>query len=124
MTIVDANIVLRYLLQDVEEFAEQAVEIIENNQIFLPFEVVAEIVYVLEKVYKVERVDIYESLKAFFYPRNVSTYDSDVLNKALEIFCSIKIDFVDALLCGYALIRDHEIKSFDKKINKYILSEK
>jgi len=39
MLIVDANIVLRYLLLDNVELAEKASEIIENNNIFLPFEV-------------------------------------------------------------------------------------
>ena len=63
MLIVDANIVLRYLLLDNVELAEKASEIIENNNIFLPFEVVAEVVYVLEKVYQIERAEICRSIK-------------------------------------------------------------
>lgn len=50
MLIVDANIILRYLLFDNIELAEKASEIIENNKVFIPFEVAAEIVYVLDKV--------------------------------------------------------------------------
>jgi predicted nucleic-acid-binding protein len=50
MKIVDANFVLRYLLQDNEKLSNKAKDIIENNEIFIPTEVVAEIVYVLEKV--------------------------------------------------------------------------
>ncbi|QSQ10284.1 hypothetical protein H0A61_02685 [Koleobacter methoxysyntrophicus] len=50
MKIVDANIVLRYLLDDAEELSEKAAEILENNEVFLPNEVIAEVVYVLEKV--------------------------------------------------------------------------
>ena len=52
MKIVDANIVLRYLLNDSDDLSGQAAEILENNMIFLPNEVIAEIVYVLEKVYQ------------------------------------------------------------------------
>ncbi|HLP44495.1 MAG TPA: PIN domain-containing protein [Candidatus Deferrimicrobium sp.] len=124
MLIVDANIILRYLLFDNIETAKKAAEIIENNKIFLPFEVIAEVVYVLEKVYKIERAEISHSLKELFNGENIHTYDSNVLNKALNIFSSRKIDFVDTLLCGYSLVRDDEVITFDKKINSYILKEK
>lgn len=124
MLIVDANIILRYLLLDNEELAKKAAEIIENNKIFLPFEVIAEVVYVLEKVYKIERAEISRSLKELLKGENIHTYDSDILNKALEIFGSRKMDFVDTLLCGYSLVRDDEVITFDKKINSYILREK
>ncbi len=124
MLIVDANIVLRYLLLDNVELAEKASQIIENNKVFIPFEVAAEIVYVLEKVYEVERTEISRSIKELLASDNIHTYDSDVLNKALDIFSSKKIDFVDTLLCSYSLVRGDEVKTFDKKINKYIQKEK
>lgn len=124
MLIVDANIVLRYLLLDNLELAEKASEIIENNNIFIPFEVIAEVVYVLEKVYRIERAEICRSIKELLEDENIHTYDSDILNKALEIFSSKKIDFVDTLLCGYSLVRGDEVKTFDNKINKYISKEK
>jgi predicted nucleic-acid-binding protein len=124
MIIVDANIVLRYLLLDNVELAEKASQIIENNNVFIPFEVAAEIVYVLEKVYEVERTEISRSIKELLASDNIHTYDSDVLNKALDIFSSRKIDFVDTLLCGYSLVRGDEVKTFDKKVNKYIQREK
>jgi predicted nucleic-acid-binding protein len=124
MLIVDANIVLRYLLLDHAEQSEKAAEIIENNQVFIPFEVVAEVVYVLEKLYQIERAEICRSIKKLFDDDNTHTYDSDILKKALEIFSAKKIDFVDTLLCGYSLVRGDEVKTFDKKINKYILVEK
>lgn len=54
MNIVDANIILRYLLQDAVQFLDQARDKIENHNIFIPNEVIAEVVYVLEKVYKVD----------------------------------------------------------------------
>jgi len=50
MNIVDANLILRYLLQDAAQFIEQARDKIEDHNIFIPNEVVAEVVYVLEKV--------------------------------------------------------------------------
>lgn len=50
MVIVDTNIILRYLLQDNEELSKKAIEIIDNNKIFIPTEVIVEASYVLKKV--------------------------------------------------------------------------
>ncbi|WP_217362262.1 PIN domain-containing protein [Cohnella herbarum] len=72
MNIVDANLILRYLLQDVDQFLEQAREKIEDHYIFIPNEVIAEAVYVLEKIYKVERVHIFDSL------RNLLSYGNTI----------------------------------------------
>lgn len=36
MNIVDANIVLRYLLQDAEQFLDRARDKMENHSIFIP----------------------------------------------------------------------------------------
>ena len=36
MKIADANIVLRYLLNDTEELAKKATEILENNEVYIP----------------------------------------------------------------------------------------
>ena len=53
MILLDANYILRYLLRDNEEMYLIAEEIILNNAYMVLNEVVAEVVYVLEKVYKV-----------------------------------------------------------------------
>jgi len=62
MKIADANIVLRYLLNDIEDQSEKAAELLENNEVFIPNEVIAEIVYVLEKVYRLENAEISSAL--------------------------------------------------------------
>lgn len=120
MVLVDANIVLRYMLLDHAELAEKAIEIIEKNDIFLPFEVVAEIVYVLEKVYKVGRHEISRSIRELLLQPGIHTYDSEILHQAIEIFSTTRMDFVDTLLCGYSIIRGEELKTFDKEIEKYL----
>ncbi len=58
MEITDANIILRYLLNDNEILSKKSGRILENCAVNLPFEVCAEVVYVLEKVYAVSREDI------------------------------------------------------------------
>lgn len=55
MKIVDVNFVLKYLLNDIEAQAKEAYSILNSSSISLLNEVIAGIVYVLEKVYVVNR---------------------------------------------------------------------
>ena len=48
MIVIDTNIILRYLLEDNEELSKKAIEIIDNNQIFIPTEVIVGASYVLK----------------------------------------------------------------------------
>ncbi|KPA12448.1 pilus assembly protein [Candidatus Magnetomorum sp. HK-1] len=48
MTIVDANIVLRYVLNDHEELSSKAADILEHQTVVLPIEAACEVVYVLQ----------------------------------------------------------------------------
>lgn len=76
MNIVDAIIILRYLLlQDAIKFLEQARDKIENQNKFIPNEVIAEIVYVLGKVYKIKRVQISDNLTSLLNYSNIRTND-------------------------------------------------
>ncbi len=47
MLFVDANVVLRYILDDHPELSVRAADILEQYEVFLPTEVVCEVVYVL-----------------------------------------------------------------------------
>lgn len=118
MEIVDANLVLRYLLNDNEHLTELATEIIENKNIDLPFEVCAEVVYVLEKVYTTPRIEINHALSLLIKYPNIQTLDKLVLDKALEIYFQENIDFVDAILVAWNRIYDAVIYSQDKKVIK------
>jgi len=123
MQIVDANIILRYLLKDIEELHTKAVQIIENKQIHIPFEVIAEVVYVFEKIYEVPRSEIKETLSTLLNYPNISTLNINILYEALKIYEKQKIDFVDSLLVSYNHIQKDTIYSFDKKLNKLLLGQ-
>ncbi len=118
MEIADANIILRYLLEDDKMLSEKSREIVDRNNIYFPFEVCAEVVYVLEKVYSVPRENIRNALILLIGYRNISTNDKAVLEKALEFYHIKNSDFVDALLVAYNQVTGAVIHSFDKKVNK------
>ena len=112
--LVDANVILRHLLRDVEEQAAQARIIIAGGA-FTTTEVLAEVVYVLQGVYKVPRGRIAEALTALL--GEVLTDHADVMEKALAIYASGSLDFVDCVLIARALILGDDVFTFDKKLN-------
>jgi predicted nucleic-acid-binding protein len=120
MKIVDANVVLRYLLADVPYLFKKSENLIENEAVSLPFEVLAEIVFVLEKVYVVSREEISESLGNLLKYRNISTNDNDIAVQALRAYSESNLDFIDTLLFAYHKVKNVEVVSFDRKLNSYI----
>lgn len=120
MQILDANIVLRYLLGDHEDLSEQAARIIDNNATHLPTEVLCEVVYVLEKVYKAERTDICSQLILYLTNTDTLLPNQQVAFLALRYYTERKLDFVDCLLAGYAIAEGTEIHTFDKNLRKFI----
>jgi predicted nucleic-acid-binding protein len=119
MLYVDANIVLRYILEDHDELSPAAKEIIDSNEIFVPTEVLAEIVYVLLKVYKAPRTEIRESLIAFFDDTDCGLADHDAVEKALNMFGETSFDFIDCVLAAYAAA-GKAVSTFDKKLEHLI----
>lgn len=120
MKIVDANVVLRYLLSDVPQLSTKSVILLENEATYIPFEVIAEIVYVLDKVYGVSRAEISESLINLLKYRNISTHGVEIALVAMKIFNETKLDIIDTFLCAYNKAKGYEVVTFDKELSKYI----
>ena len=121
MVILDANMILRYLLNDNEEMNETAKAYLIAGNVSVTIEVMAEVVYVLRKVYGVEPQAIADMLIDFL--ELVECKDSDVLNLALKTYAVHNLDFVDCVLFAYNKIGGFEIATFDKKLLRLINSE-
>ena len=112
-----ANAVLRYLLRDSIDMAKTVEELLVKNEVTLRYEVTAEIVYVLEKVYSLPRNKIRDGIKAFIEEPNVKTETVNVLLLALNTYADKKLDFVDCLLYGFNTKYSYGVFIFDKKLN-------
>jgi predicted nucleic-acid-binding protein len=124
MVLIDANYILRYLLRDHESQFLIVKEIIENKDISLFDFIIAEVVYVLEKVYGVNREEIKSVLEDLLMYKNISVSDKAVLVNSFKLYADNAIDFADALLISYYKSdADNQLFTFDKKILK-ILSSK
>jgi predicted nucleic-acid-binding protein len=120
MPIVDANLVLRYLLADDAKAAAAARAVIDHQPFELPVEVLCEVVYVLQKVYQVERRKLVLTLREFIRHTDASVPRRAAVLKALAYFSSEKLDFVDCLLAGYAAAEGARIHTFDGRLQKLL----
>ena len=118
MVILDANMILRYLVNDNAEMAVIAESYISNGSAYITIEVAAEVVYVLNSVYSMERDKISEIIIDFL--ELVSCQEKEVLICALKTYQTHKLDFVDCVLYGYNVIHGSEIATFDKKLLKLL----
>ncbi len=120
IAIFDTNALLRCILLDDKETAE-AVEERMNRKLFLvPTEVIAEMVYVLLKVYKIDRKTIEAAIIALLHHEHATTPVRPVTMEALRLFGETKLDFVDCLMVGYAKVLGHRVITFDKELQKYV----
>ena len=117
MIILDANYILRYLLDDNHAMFKKAKQTIHNEHCLVLNEVIAEVVYVLEGVYNVSKDVIAQTLSDFITLDNLDTNESKKhLLKALQLYQAKNLDFVDCILC--ALSEKYEIRTFDKTLMK------
>ena len=114
MKLIDANVILRFLLNDNREQAEVAKLTIKDG-VFTRTEVMAEVVYVLTGVYGMSRDKIYDCLSTMI--KVVKIEDKDAFQEALEVYKDTTLDFVDCILIGRNHILGEDIFSFDKKLN-------
>ncbi|MBF0238394.1 MAG: PIN domain-containing protein [SAR324 cluster bacterium] len=111
---IDANVILRYVLHDNEILFEKACEIIDHSEVLIASEVLAEVVYVLQKVYTIPKVELCETLQSLLLYQNVKTLDDEVMRSALHLFSDFNLDFVDCILCAYHQLRGDIVETFDQ----------
>lgn len=112
--VVDANVVLRYLLRDDEKLYQRArdffLRVRDGEQTaFFPDSVIAECIFVLEKRYAVERGQIAARLLELIAFRGVDAQNRSLLHRALGLYGSRKVDFVDALIAALAHERNWRV---------------
>ena len=114
MKLIDANVILRYLLADHLEHHNKATEIIEQGS-FTTIEVVAEVVYVLNGVYKESRDNIYKVLMILF--ESVHIEHNDMVSTSLEVYSRTNLDYIDCVLVARKKVFGDDVFTFDRKLN-------
>lgn len=110
----DTNMILRYLLNDNPMMYEKSKHLLKRDNVWITLEVMAEVVYVLRKVYSLDRPMVSNKVKAF--AELVKCEENNVLNLAIDTYATNNLDFVDCVLYAYNQVGCFEIATFDKKL--------
>ena len=112
--------ILRYLLDDNKEMAAVAEKHILSGAAFVTIEVMAEVVYVLKGVYKLDRAKIAGVLEGLL-DLDICC-DKEVLTPVSSIFGKHNLDFVDCVLYAYHMVYGVQVATFDQKLLRLIHS--
>jgi len=118
--VVDSNILVRHLTGDPPDQAKRATEFLRSSDgLILVDLVVAEVVYVLESVYEVERERVAEFVRAVIGFPAVVVPDEALLLRALEIYEQHRIHFAESYLAACAEVSGvGVVASFDRDIDR------
>lgn len=120
--LIDTNIILRYLVNDDEDFYNKAKVIFKEaekgeRKIQIKVVVVAECCYVLESFYKKTKDEIASSMEVLLSQKWLKVEDRQPL---LSMWGDYRknMHFVDSFLIAYSKINKSEVLTFDDDLNK------
>ena len=116
--LIDANVVLRYLLHDDDALFKKASALLERTKVgeeavVIPESVLAECVYVLLKVYKINRQIISEKLRGLFAYKGVVNVDKRDLVDSIILFGQTQLSIVDCIACSKSINHGMSLFTFD-----------
>jgi predicted nucleic-acid-binding protein len=111
-------------LRDDEKLYDQAYPVLEKaktgeERILILESVLTECVYVLLKIYRVEREIIAAKMRELISYRGVVNSDQKDLAEAARLFGKTHLSFVDCLLCAKSRLHQFPLLTFDKGLMKY-----
>lgn len=117
---VDTNVLIRHLTGDPPAQARRATRFLEQaDELLLPDLILAEVAYVLESFYEVERVEVARILRAILALPAIRVLDVELLHRAVEVYEVHRLDFADAYLVASAERSGiGVIVSFDRSIDR------
>jgi predicted nucleic-acid-binding protein len=116
MLAIDTNVLVRYVVGDGGGEFARAVNVVENNAVWIALTVVLETEWVLRDVYEFSRVEVLSSLARLFGLPTVSVAEPLVVGRAMKLAQS-GMDFADALHLAQAPEKATFV-TFDKALVK------
>jgi predicted nucleic-acid-binding protein len=123
ITILDTNAVLRFVMNDITEQSQAVVAVINTHICIIPVEIIAEMVYVLEKFYHFTHDEITLLIEYIIAYKDGLVEYCDVVSYGANLFSTTKLDFVDCLLAGYQKLSGCTVFTFDKELKKQLQTQ-
>jgi predicted nucleic acid-binding protein len=116
--LLDTNVLIRHLTGEPADQAQRATAFLAAaDRLELPDLVVAEIVYVLESVYRRPRREVVVQVRAVLAHPPVEAGNEQLVLRAVELYETTGIHFAEAYLAACAENSDGIIVSFDQAVD-------
>ena len=124
--LIDANIILRYLLADHPQLSAQAKALFlraEEGKVKLYCDeiVIAEVVWVLSSVYKTPKEKIVSQIEIILSQGRIVNPRKNLILESLTLHSISSLSYVDCWLLKLSEIEDLKLETFDQKLKKKIL---
>jgi predicted nucleic-acid-binding protein len=116
--LIDTNVILRYLMADHEKFSPKAKAFMvkvsqEKTKAEIPAVVIVECVYMMEKYYRIPKLEITDTLSRILNFSGIVNSDKSEILEALIKYEASDADIVDCLLAA-SFAPGRVVVSFDK----------
>ena len=119
MNSLDANVILRFLLNDLPAQSLAAKRLIATSQCYASDVILTEVVFVLDKLYGYSRPDAAALVRQLIGLQSVVCNES-LVDKALELYARKKqLSFPDCYAAIEASLSGDSFKTFDKELIKH-----
>ncbi|MCL6446552.1 MAG: PIN domain-containing protein [Armatimonadetes bacterium] len=124
MRVIDANILLRFLLNDLPEQANRCAMLLKRveagrEEVLLPDLVLADVVWTLEKFYKQPKVKIRDLLMPILNLRGLRFSSKEAGRQAFHFYTEKNLDWTDAFIAAQMLAKGRtQIYSYDHDFQK------
>jgi predicted nucleic-acid-binding protein len=119
---IDTNVLVRHLTGDPPAMARRATRFLAgaaSGELLLADLVLAEVVYVLESVYELDRAAVAEAARAVVTFPAIAVDDPQLLLRAIEVYENDRLDFAEAYLVASAERSGvRAVASFDKTVRR------
>ena len=120
----DTNLFIRFFTGDSDMQAQESRKFLNQvsrgkYELFICDLIIAEIIYVLESIYHLDRNAVVEKILAIAETDNTIIENRQVILRALDLYEEKNIDFIDAYLASHSVKNNCDtVFTFDKDFRK------
>lgn len=119
--LIDTNLIIRYLVNDDPHKVAKVEQLLKdkNHKNILLDSVIAEIIWVLNLYYALDKQEISVKVKALIHVESVEC-NAFLINRALTIWEENTVSYIDAYLATVAELGNIPLYTYDKKLSSII----
>ena len=121
--IVDANIIIRFLLNDHPKLSQLATSLFSKAQkklikIYLDEVILAEVIWTLSSFYKIKKADLIDNIEKLLSQDWIVNTKKKSMLKALYLYKSSNLDYIDCWIFIVSQTLKFKLETFDKNLRR------